>query len=806
MLVAAILMVVLLVTAAIAWQVQRLVSAKKTTPGQNLSSHEAIIEPSRDAAPAPVAPTPPLSTQESAASAPPKSATTSTNPANSQSSKSKKTEAERADLKDPTKRAVSQGIIRAIANLQAMIFSKSDPLTATNRRSHAIHCVAESLGESKEDLKDRMEAYADMVESDANAANSAKALAAFVREDYQKAIDFSSAAEGEDFMKNLASPTEIKLLRAHCEFLHGNHDEAHAQYANLFKNTEKDSVVNWWLLAMLQENKRDTTEARKFAEGLMREILKKEDASSVPNPLNTSRALRRLAATLSGKPDAWKERETLLRRAVQLMENEEYARTSPELARIYIDLAAYLIELRPGEKGGVLKGSQRVREAETLVQKAMQIDAVKFGSESLPSAGDLIQYAYVLVHDNPSQAESHARSALRLLDSAHRSSQELIQAWRVLEAILVDQGRYAEAEVVLVKSLKSLGERKDPLYFDVIYQHYRLAKLYKLMGSPTKHEANLRKAMALEKPSKSHEAIPYSYLQNELITLLRTTNREAEAAKYILEDRMLRPLWDPMTDREHASTLADVADLLIRVKRKSEAVPLYKTAVEYALKLPTDDAELVVKILCEYTDLCEDEMPASELETLLRKATALDEKTNFHERKGTPAHRLADHLIKTKRVEEAVLFLEEAIPILEKSRSADIATLLPYCSLGDGYMRLKRVKEAEQVFSKAAAAVEGMDGIGISIRSHVLGYHALSLAILGRATEAESQARRAIQMLAAEKNLDDKMAAVHRTIVQNYKEIVTSGFGLSESEAFDRVVKIESGEPLPDLRVKSRKR
>ena len=285
-----------------------------------------------------------------------------------------------------------------------------------------------------------------------------------------------------------------------------------------------------------------------------------------------------------------------------------------------------LVALASNELANLLHHTNRIREAEPLMRRALEIDQVVFGKQHPRVANRLNNLAQMLkITDRIEETEPLMRRALEI-DVAAFGEQHPNVATSLsnLASLLMDTNRIEEAETLMRRALENdvtaFGEQHPTVAIDL----------------------------------------------NNLATLLKDTNRIEEA-----ETLMRRALEINVAvfGEQHpnvATSLSNLASLLMDTNCIEEAEPLMRRALKIDVAAFGEQHPTVAIGLNNLASLLQDTNRIEEAEALIRRALEIDEAVfgEQHPNVAIRLNNLATLLHATNRLKEAEPLMRRSLDIL----------------------------------------------------------------------------------------------------------------------------------------------
>ena len=461
----------------------------------------------------------------------------------------------------------------------------------------------------------------------------------------------------------------------------------------------------------------------------------RETLGSMDDPETRIRQRLRIARVM-GTLARWDESEAQKREA--LVEAEVHANEK-------------LVAIASNDLGLLLTDTNRFKEAEPLLRRALEIETAAFG-ENHPNVGaGLNNLATLLQATNRlDQAEPLMRRALRIYEAASGNHHpDVAIGLNNLATLLQATNRLDQAEPLLRRALgineASFGEHHP----DVAIGLSNLAQLLQATHRLEEAEPLMRRALGINEASFGEHHPDVAIGLSNLAQLLQATHRLEEA-----EPLMRRALEiDAASFGEHHPTVAirlnNLASLLQKTNRLREAEPMLRRALEINEASFGEHHPAVARDLNNLGQLLQATNRLEEAEPLMRRALEIDT-ASFGEQHPTVAiclNNLGQLLQATDRLEEAEPLMRRTLEIDTASfgkRHAAVARDLN--NLAQLQQATNRLEEAESLLRRALEINEASFGEHHPTVAIGLNNLAQLLQATNRLEEAEPLLRRALEI------------------------------------------------------------
>ena len=217
---------------------------------------------------------------------------------------------------------------------------------------------------------------------------------------------------------------------------------------------------------------------------------------------------------------------------------------------------------------------------EELFQDVLEIRRIRFGEESAEAADsyDLLSSFHFLT-GRYDAAEEEERRTIALREAILPPDDPAIALARDgLGTILVRQGRYAEAEPLLLDALATYRKAEPPEAESLAGALNTLAELARTRGDMKLAEERFTEGLSYAPGAPAL----HPQLLNNLAGLYKDQGRYAEAEDLLRHSQVLREAADPPQVAAVATALLNLAELARLQGKSAEAGPLYGRALEAA--------------------------------------------------------------------------------------------------------------------------------------------------------------------------------------------------------------------------------
>ena len=382
-----------------------------------------------------------------------------------------------------------------------------------------------------------------------------------------------------------------------------------------------------------------------------------------------------LRDTLESIDDSEKRIRQRLRIATELKAlarwDESEAQLRKALAEAKVHANAKLVAQASNNLAALLQATNRLREAEPLMRRALEIDETSYGEHHPTVATCLNNLGQLLKDTNRlGEAEPLMRRALEIDKASFGEHHPAVaRKFNNLAALLQDTNRLGEAEPLMRRALEivetSFGEQ-HPAVATCLNNLGLLLKDTNRLGEA---EPLMRRALEIDEASfgEQHPAVARDL--NNLATLLQATNRLGEAEPLM---RRALEIVETSFGEQHPAVaigLNNLGQLLQATNRLGEAEPLMRRALEIDKASFGEQHPAVARDLNNLAALLKDTNQIGEAEPLMRRALEIVE-TSFgehHPAVATCLNNLGLLLQDTNRLGEAEPLMRRALEIVETS-------------------------------------------------------------------------------------------------------------------------------------------
>ena len=438
-----------------------------------------------------------------------------------------------------------------------------------------------------------------------------------------------------------------------------------------------------------------------------------------------------------------KEAEPLMRRALEISK-ASFGEQHPAVAIGLNNLAQ------------LLKATNRLKEAEPLMRRALEISKASFGEQHPAVAIGLNNLAHLLKDTNRlKEAEPLMRRALEISKASFGEQHQVVAVvMNNLAQLLKDTNRLKEAEPLMRRALEidmaSFGEQHPAVAIDL----NNLATLLQDTNRLKEAEPLMRRALEIDEASFGEQHPTVAIRLNNLAQLLQATNRLKEAEPLM---RRALEISKASFGEQHptvAISLNNLAQLLQATNRLKEAEPLMRRALEIDMASFGEQHPAVAIRLNNLAQLLQATNRLKEAEPLMRRALEIS-KASFGEQHPAVAIRLNN----LAQLLQATNRLKEAEPLMRRALEIDMASFgeqhpavaIDLNNLATLLQATNRLKEAEPLMRRALEIDEASFGEQhptVAIRLNNL---AQLLQATNRLKEAEPLMRQALEIDEASK-------------------------------------------------------
>ena len=317
----------------------------------------------------------------------------------------------------------------------------------------------------------------------------------------------------------------------------------------------------------------------------------------------------------------------------------------------------------------LLRGTNRFKEAEPLIRRALAIDEAKFGEQHPNVARDLNNLAMLMQDtDRFEEAEPLMRRALAI-DEAKFGKQHPSVAINLsnLAMLLRDTSRFEEAEPLMRRALAIDEATFGKQHTNVAINLSNLALMLQDTNRFEEAEPLMRRALAIDKATFGEQHPSVARDLSNLALLMKTTNRLDEAEPLM---RRALAIDEAIFGKQHpnvAINLSNLAMLMKTTNRLDEAKPLMRRALAIDEAIFGEQHSSVAIKLNNLAMLLRDTNRLDEAEPLMRRALAIDEAIfgEQHINVARDLNNLASLMQVTNRFKEAEPLVRRALNILD---------------------------------------------------------------------------------------------------------------------------------------------
>lgn len=432
------------------------------------------------------------------------------------------------------------------------------------------------------------------------------------------------------------------------------------------------------------------------------------------------------------------EAEPLIQRALEIVKRT-FGDTNTLYANTLNNLAA------------LLQHTNRQAEAEPLIRRALAIDEQFFGSDHPNIAKYLNNLAQLLQATNRlAESEPMMRRVLKIDEQSFGNAHpNIARGLNNLAQLLQATNRLAEAEPLMRRALE-IDERVFGNAHPIVATDLtNLAGLLEASNRLADAEALMRHALEINEHvfGKGHPNV--AGVLNNLGLLLQTTNRLAEAEPLLRRALAIHEQSFGPNHPKVAISLNSLAELFKFQDHFSEAERLTRRALEIHELSSGNAHPNVATALNNLAALLQTKNRLAEAEPLLGRALAIDERSfgPVHPNVARDLNNLAQVLQATNRLTEAEPLMRRALAIDEQSYGVDhpdVASKLN--NLAQLLKDMNRLSEVEPMMRRAATIDQQSFGNSHPKVARDLANLAQFLQATNRLAEAEPLMRRALEI------------------------------------------------------------
>jgi tetratricopeptide (TPR) repeat protein len=288
-------------------------------------------------------------------------------------------------------------------------------------------------------------------------------------------------------------------------------------------------------------------------------------------------------------------------------------------------------------------------------------------------------------------------------------SPDVVNSLSRLAGLYYDQGRYSDAEPLLIRALAINEQQLGANHPDTATSLYNLAVLYKAIGRYSDAESLLVRAMAIKEKQLGANHPTTAVILNSLASLYKLIGRYIDAEPLYLRALAINEQQLGVDHPNTATSLNDLAGLYELIGRYSDAETLYIRALAINEKqlganhpntaTSLNNLALFYCLIGRYSDA----------ETLYVRALAISEQQlgANHPDTATSLNNLAGLYELIGRYGDAEILYVRALTISEQQLGANhIATATSLNNLAGLYESTDRYSEAEPLYVRAISILE----------------------------------------------------------------------------------------------------
>jgi tetratricopeptide (TPR) repeat protein len=322
----------------------------------------------------------------------------------------------------------------------------------------------------------------------------------------------------------------------------------------------------------------------------------------------TAAALGNLAELLKAT-NSLAEAETLMRRALEIDESS-YGKNHPFVA------------VRSNNLAALLQTTNRLAEADPLMQRALAIDEASYGPKHPKVAIRLTNLAALMQATNRlEEAEPLMRRALAIDESSYGSNHPAVARDLVNLAQLLRATKHLEEAESLIRRALAIDEASHgPSHPDVARDLTNLAQLLQVTMRLEEAELLMRRVLAIDEKNYSSNHPIVANTLNNLAQLLQITN-SLEEAELLIQRALTIDVASYGTNHPVvARDLTYLAQLIQLTNRLEEAEALIRRALEIDEASYGPNHPAVASDLINLAQLMQATKRLEEAETLMRSA------------------------------------------------------------------------------------------------------------------------------------------------------------------------------------------
>jgi tetratricopeptide (TPR) repeat protein len=233
---------------------------------------------------------------------------------------------------------------------------------------------------------------------------------------------------------------------------------------------------------------------------------------------------------------------------------------------------------------GIYQKLNRLADAETLLNRAMQILTLKFGRESLEISETLNNLALVLsAQDRIADAEALFRESILIKEREYgRDSLKVASLLKNLAYLLFENfsDRYEEVESMYQEILRIEGIHVGPDSLEVGMTTNSLGLMYEKQGRFSDAERMFRESLRVRQLVLGHESLLVAKTMCNVAGLLVKMNRFADAEEFRKEVVRIKKMKLGCNSLEVAAALQLLASLYEKQDRLDDAQAAFKEALQ----------------------------------------------------------------------------------------------------------------------------------------------------------------------------------------------------------------------------------